>query len=290
MIVRALLVVCALLALPAHAQAPAPFLWQVSSTGATHYLLGSVHMLPASAYPLPAALDRAYAAADVVVLESDLAALSAPELQLSLLSAALSEEGLRAEIDASTYTRLGVRVRRLGLPEDVCDRLRAWFCALTLEVAGFQQAGFSPEYGIDQHFHERASGDGKTLAWLESPQEHLALFTQMPEALGPSFLQATLDAIDDADGTPDALVRSWRDGDVDFMAARVEDLRNGHPQAYARLLADRNRAWLAPLQARFRGEQPVLVIVGAAHLVGPDGLVRQLRERGFDVRPVDRSP
>lgn len=288
MITRALLLVVALLAQPARAQAP--FLWQVSGTGATHYLLGSVHMLPASAYPLPAALDRAYATAEVVVLESDLAALSKPELQLSLLSAALSEEGLRAEIDPATYARLGVRVRRLGLPDDVCDRLRAWFCALTLEIAGFQQAGFSPEYGIDQHFHERASDDGKTLAWLESPEDHLALFTQMPETLGPSFLQATLDAIDDADGTPDALVRSWRDGDIDFMAARVEDLRTGYPQAYARLLADRNRAWLAPLQARFRGAEPALVIVGAAHLVGPDGLVRQLRARGFDVRPVDRLP
>lgn len=290
MIARVLLLVVALLALPARAQVPAPFLWQVSGSGVTHYLLGSVHMLPASAYPLPAALDHAYAAAEVVVLESDLAALSAPELQLSLLNAALSKDGLRIEIDSETYRRLGVRVRRLDLPEDVCDRLRAWFCALTLEIAGLQQAGFSPEYGIDQHFHERASGDGKTLAWLESPHDHLALFTQMPEALGPSFLQATLDAIDDADGTPDALLRSWRDGDIDFMAARVEDLRRGHPQAYARLLADRNRAWLAPLQARFRGAEPALVIVGAAHLVGPDSLVRQLRARGFDVRAVDRLP
>lgn len=290
MIRRAALLVLALLALPAEAQSPAPFLWQISSAGTTHYLLGSVHMLPASAYPLPPALERAYQAAEVVVLESDLAALSAPELQASLLQAALSADGLRAEIDASTYARLGTQARRLGLPPEICDAFRAWFCALTLEIAGFQQAGFAPEHGIDQHFHARTGADGKTVAWLEAPDEHLALFTRMPAALGPAFLQATLDGIADPQATPEALVRAWRDGDTAFLAARVDELRSAHPQAYARLLADRNRAWVPRLDARLREPQPLLAIVGAAHLVGPDSLLRLLRERGFAVRAVASSP
>jgi hypothetical protein len=33
------------------------------------------------------------------------------------------------------------------------------------------------------------------------------------------------------------------------------------------------------------GGEPQLVVVGAAHLVGPDGLIAQLRARGYKVLP-----
>lgn len=282
---RSLWLLATVLCAPAHAQSATPFLWAVAGGGTTHYLLGSLHMLPASAHPLPAALGRAYAAAEVVVLESDLAALSAPELQQAMLDAALAKDpaGIKSEIDIQAYARLREQTRRLGLPETVCDPFRAWFCALTLEIAGFQRAHFAPEHGIDQHYYLRASADGKALAWLESPQAHLALFTEMPPVLGPAYLAATLDSLEQPDGTPAALLHAWQHDDQAFLAARVEALRTEHPRAYARLLAERNQAWLPALQAHFRGTRPALVIVGAAHLVGPDSLPEALRRLGLTV-------
>ncbi len=288
----AALLLALLCAWPALAQSPAPFLWRIGGTGVSHYLLGSVHLLPASAHPLPAALDRAYRDAEILIFESDLAALTTPELQQRLVAMALSDrpEGLAGELPPAIYARIGRQAGELGLPAQVCDRFQAWFCALTLEIAGFMQAGFAAEYGIDQHFHAQATRDAKTIAWLESVQDHVDLFTQMPAALGPSFLEATLDALADPDGSPAALVRDWRDGDTAALAARVDALRAGHPQAYARLIGDRNRTWLAPLDRQFRQRRPVLAIVGAAHLLGPDGLLRQLRDRGFTVEAVEAAP
>ena len=46
---------------------------------------------------------------------------------------------------------------------------------------------------------------------------------------------------------------------------------------YQRLLVDRNRNWLPKLEALFIRRGHAFVVVGAAHLVGPDGLLTMLR-------------
>jgi uncharacterized protein YbaP (TraB family) len=52
---------------------------------------------------------------------------------------------------------------------------------------------------------------------------------------------------------------------------------------YQRLLVDRNRAWLPKLDALFTRSGRAFVVVGAAHLVGPDGLLAMFRARGYQV-------
>lgn len=279
----ALLAFCA--AAPA---ADSPFLWQVKGPRATHYLQGSVHMLPESAAALPPALEAAYAAAEGVVFESDIAALSSPELQEQMLDAAKESDpaGLPARIRPALYQKLQKRIAEWDLPANVCDAFKAWFCAMTLEVLSATRAGFSPEYGIDERYFARAQADGKTIGWLEEPGQQLGLFTQMPEAPAAQFLAATLDELTDASLGPDTLLKTWQTGDAGAMEKVLRDFRMRYPDAYLRLLANRNRAWLPRLAALLDGEHPQLVIAGAAHWIGPDGIVAALRARGFDVRPV----
>jgi uncharacterized protein YbaP (TraB family) len=53
----------------------------------------------------------------------------------------------------------------------------------------------------------------------------------------------------------------------------------------ARLLDDRNRAWIPKLEIAFK-EQPTFVAVGAGHLGGKHGVIKLLRKRGYRVEPV----
>ncbi|MBI3171160.1 MAG: TraB/GumN family protein, partial [Hydrocarboniphaga effusa] len=128
--IRRCALVAALLALPATAQSAAPFLWQVRGEHATHYLMGSIHMLPASAYPLPAALDRAYDSAQRLVFETDPAVLDEAQTRATLSAAARAERPMREALPPQTYAEVVRQARRLGLAENICDALRAWFCAL----------------------------------------------------------------------------------------------------------------------------------------------------------------
>ena len=46
---------------------------------------------------------------------------------------------------------------------------------------------------------------------------------------------------------------------------------------YQRLLVDRNRNWLPKIEALFARPGRAFIVVGAAHLVGADGLISMLR-------------
>lgn len=275
-------------ALPAPAADSAPFLWEVRGAKATHWMMGSVHLLPAAAHPLPGALEKAYADSRALVLEADLADLSDPDLQGRMLQAAREERsgGLEASIGKTLYRKLQKRAAQLGMPTPVCADFRAWFCALTLELYPLQQAQFSVDYGVDQYFFNRAQEDGRPIVGLETAQEQIELFTRMPEALSKQVLAATLDETTYTSQTPEELYRIWRAGDAAALEKLMKEMRQRYPDLYGRLLLARNRAWVPKLVERFAADQPQLVIVGAAHFVGPEGLLALLKARGLEVRPA----
>ena len=82
------------------------------------------------------------------------------------------------------------------------------------------------------------------------------------------------------------LIESWRTGDAAAVERIVlKDLQQ-EPQLYQRLLVERNRNWLPKLEALFAQRTRAMVVVGAAHLVGPDGLVAMFRTRGYKVEQL----
>ena len=271
-------------ALVARADSDAPFLWQVQGPRATHYLLGSVHLLPDGADELPAGIEDAYDAVDGLVFETDIGAIAQPQVQVALLAAGRSASGLKSEIGEKMYARVLGRAAQLGMPAGVCDPFKAWFCALTLEVFAYRKAGFTGDSGVDRRLYRWAREDGKSIAWFESPAEHLGLFTGMDETLSREFLAAALDE-DPVGDDPRALLRAWRENDVAAVEKLTGELRRRYPRVYARLLSERNRRWLPKLLGILDGASPQMVVVGAAHWVGRDGLLAQLARHGDRVLP-----
>lgn len=260
----------------------APFLWKVQGPKATHYLMGSVHLLPASAYPLPAALDAAYTQTRGLVLETDPVALEAPQMQAQMLQSGLSANGLSKDIDTALYARVREQAQKSGLPTSACDRFKAWLCGLTLTLVELQRSGMNPELGLDLHFHHRAQDDGRSVSWLETPESQLAVFTDMTPAMSAQFLASSLDDLNEPGWRPEAMVDMWRSNDTAKLGGLIDDTREEFPDTYARLLGDRNRAWVGTLVEKLNGATPQLVVVGAGHLVGKGSVVELLKAQGFE--------
>src|SRR6185369_5165859 len=80
------------------------------------------------------------------------------------------------------------------------------------------------------------------------------------------------------------LADAWRSGDYATVERLVlSDLKNDR-DLYQSLLVDRNRNWLPKIDALFARRGRAFVVVGAAHLVGPDGLIAMLKAKGARVR------
>ena len=108
----------------------------------------------------------------------------------------------------------------------------------------------------------------------------------MSDALAKQTLAATLDEATYTSQTPESLYRIWRTGDTGALEQVMKEMRRRYPELHARLLVARNHAWVPKLVERFASDKPQLVIVGAAHFVGPDGLLALLKAKGFEAKPA----
>ena len=82
---------------------------------------------------------------------------------------------------------------------------------------------------------------------------------------------------------------AWRAGDAQALwNGLAADMRARYPRLYAHINVERNDAWLPKLEARLQapGDDDTLVVVGALHLLGGDGVVEKLRARGYRVERI----
>ena len=175
------------------------------------------------------------------------------------------------------------KVAELGLPLAPLQLFKPWSLAMTLQGLEWQKAGLDPELGLDKHFYDRAKQTGMAVQGLETLDFQLQQFDGMPMALQERLLASTLKEMATTKDSVGALARAWKEGDAATIEGlAVEDLKT-EPAMYQRLLVDHNRNWLPKIEALFSRPTPAFVIVGAAHLVGSDGLLAALRSRGYTV-------
>jgi uncharacterized protein YbaP (TraB family) len=261
------------------------FLWKASSKQGVVYLVGSVHMLTKDYYPLSPALDSAFKDSDLLVEEADLAEMLSPSAQLQMLTRGMlpSSQSLDKVVSASTFALLNKRIASLGMPIEALLRFKPWMLAMTLEALEWQKAGFDPELGLDKHFYDRAQKDGKAVQGLETLDYQVSRFDEMPMDQQDKMLADTLKDLDTETANVNKLADAWQAGDSPAVERIVlQDLKQD-PQMYQRLLVERNRNWLPKLEALFARRGHAFVVVGAAHLVGPDGLLAMLRAKGYSV-------
>lgn len=269
----------ALAATPLPAQS---FLWEARSAQGTIYLLGSIHLLTPDAYPLAPAIEQAYAASDVAVFELDLGEVQAGAM--ALMQAGLYADGsaLCDHVAPATCALVTSRLDSLAMLRPAVERAEPWLAGMLLTTGTLAEAGYRADLGLDHHFYARATADAKPTRGLETLAQQVAFFDTLPHAEQEAFLRYTLDEIDRAVASVDALVAAWKAGDAQALVALSGDL-DAMPALRARLLTERNRAWVPTLAALVAEGRTPFVVVGALHLVGPDGLLALLEAEGYTV-------
>lgn len=274
----------------AAAQEARSILYRVEGArGATVYMLGSIHLLSADAYPLPQPVQAAYADAERVYFETSLDSLMARQQEMAMRGMYQGGKTLRSELPADLYAKVEAAVPALaglGLSMPVLDRMEPWLVAMMFQAVEWQKAGLTPEHGVDMHFSGRAKQDGKPVGGLEPVELQLGLFDGMTPDEQAAFLRQSLE---DAPQTAEQMrqvVAAWRVGDAARIDAIMNESMDESPALYARMLTDRNAAWVPQIEHLLRGSDDVLVVVGAAHLVGEQSVVEMLRRRGYTVEQL----
>ena len=283
--VRSAALAAALLGIAVAADAKT-FAWKAAGKGGgVVYLVGSVHLLSKDFYPLNPAIDAAYKDADLLVEEVDMAEMLDPSAQLGFLSRGMlpSSTPLDTVVSAPTYALVAKRASDLGLPVEPFKLLKPWLVALMLVQVEWQKAGFDPELGLDKHFYDQAKADGKRTEGLETAEYQISRLDGMSMEQQEHLLSESLKDLDAERANMTRLVDAWRAGDAPAVERIVLSELKQEPLLYQRLLVERNRNWIPKIEALFARPRPAFVVVGAAHLVGPDGLIALLRAKGYTV-------
>ncbi|MGQ4659101.1 TraB/GumN family protein [Lysobacter sp. F6437] len=270
---------------------PVPLLWKVSDDDNALYLLGSFHLLKDGDYPLSEDVELAYADAEALVFEIPPEALDDPAAPAKFLSAAAYDD--QRTLSQVLPPRLREKLRRLlarqGGSIARVDGYEPWFVNLSLLMGLSQSLGFSAEQGLDRHLMARAEAEGKPASGLETFEDQLRALDSIPMEEQVVGLADFLDRPQEMPTTLTALHQAWRDGDaVELDALTRLEMLEKTPETYRTVNVARNDAWLPQLQARLEapGDDDALVVVGALHLLGEDGLVEQLRSAGYDVERI----
>ena len=261
-------------------------LWMVDTPSNKIYLLGSLHLLKPDDYPLSASINKAYAESQLLVFETDLKALMNPEILMKFneLSTYPQGEDLFQNLDPHTKNLLEKKLSALGLPMESYSRYKPWAVAQDLAMRELGRMGFNLIYGIDFHFFNKATTDGKETDFLESPEFQIDLIGNMAARQQNDFLSQTLRDIDVIEALSGDLVKSWKTGNVDKLHKLLYQSFKDYPDIHDRFLIQRNKKWIHKVEAAMLNKKNVLFVVGAGHLVGPESVVDLLKKKGYRVK------
>ena len=221
------------------------FLWRVEGPGGSvAYLLGSLHVLTPDFYPLSPEINQAFAGAKTLVEEIDLDEMTDPAQMRNALGKAMLTDGRTLE--------------QLIAP------------ATFAEVA------------------RRAQSFGLPMASLQRMKPWLVAITLLEPSLQAAGFKADL-GIDQhffdraKAGGLKRQAQQWAAGDIKGLEKSLLVSFADSPELYARLLVERNRNWVPHVDACLTNNSGCFIVVGAAHLVGPDGLPTLLAKQGHKV-------
>ncbi len=264
------------------------FLWQVESGKNRVYILGSVHLLKKTDAPLKPIIDETFARAKRVVFEIDLLNEGPEKMQQLVLKRGINLDGqtLQQKISPETLQMATVWANDLGIDIKVLSPFKPWVAAMTLIVMQMQKLGYDPNLGVDRLLAARAKQANKPVSGLESGEFQIELLDGLPAGLQEMMLRQSFAEMAQFEKTVDSIVRAWRSGDVVAGEKLFLESMAEYPALREKLLDQRNRNWLPQIEQYLKLDDDVLLVVGAAHLVGKNGVIELLKGRGYKMEQM----
>ena len=262
--------------------------WSVRSGDNVIYLGGTVHLLRPADYPLPGEFEEAYQASSELYFETDIASMSDLSVQAQMLQQLTygDDESLSSILSDEAYAALSAYTATAGLPIAMLNKFKPGLLISTLQILVFQSMGFTPQ-GVDAFFHTRAVGDGKAEGQLETVQEQIGFIAAMGEGNESEFILLSLKGLAETGDVMEDMIGAWRSGDAEGLSELfVEEMKVEAPALYDTLLLQRNLKGVPQIDSMLQDADTEFVLVGAAHLVGENGLLDLLSQKGYEINQL----
>jgi len=250
-----------------------PALWVVKDADTTIYLFGTVHVLKPGLSWFDSAVKTAFDKSDTLVLE--LVEPDPATMQGLLVKMALAPAGskpIAEQLPADKRDAYLKAMADIGVPPAAFDALQPWVAGITLSVAGLPKLGYDPNSGAEKVLTAAAKDSAKPVIGLETAEQQLGYFAQMPNPLQIAFLASAVEDYPKLGSELGKMIDQWAAGDPEALGATMNEGMRDTPELAKILLADRNARWAKWIEERLQKPGTVFLAVGAGHLAGADSV------------------
>jgi uncharacterized protein YbaP (TraB family) len=261
-------------------------LWKIEVPGVQpSYIFGTVHLADARVTNIPAPVRDSLNAASSFTMELTFEPANVQQLAGRMFY--LDGRNLPQAIGQPLFEKAAAVVGKLGIPPQTLPLMKPWAVTLMLLMPQQDPAGV-----LDNVLHGLAREQGKTVHQLESVDEQVAVFENMPETDQALMLRYILDQRSRMQDAMRRMVDAYVARDLATLA-RISDEDEGadmqmkqmNERLKKRALDERNTRMAERMQPQLKAGR-AFIAIGALHLYGERSVLALLESRGYRVSRV----
>lgn len=280
--------------LPASSENPGArhFFWRVKSPTATVYLLGSIHRRPHTPLQLPEVVENGFEASNYVGFEYDMSKQAEldrdyPQYVADHFSYPPGDD-LTHHLTIGQWKVLELIAQKVKVPVANIRKLKPFIVDDYLgRMGSLRDAGHLKQNGIDEIFYRKAQKAGKPVFGMEFWYEPFKVLDSLPEPEQVYYLFGSSAASSNQVRFLDEIFADWKTGNtVDLESLTYTGLSPDDRAIMDKILLERNQYWVPQMDRILQTSGTYFIVVGSAHLVGPNGLPSLLTQKGYSVEQL----
>lgn len=244
----------------------------------TFYILGSMHL--GKGFVLSDSVKKVIEGADEIVFEIDMKEMSDQQAAMKLLPYMKLPEGKTLEdiYSPEMVVNLKNKYKKAGVPWMLVESQKPMFGAMTAIGFAAVKEGLDTEAGTEFLVYDYSKKFSKPTSGFETMVYQISLFDSIDYDTQYQIAVSTLDQLDSLKGDLSKLLAAFQSGDANELEKYLKSIPGEGDDVFNRVfLLNRNRDWAQKIEKLAASGKKYLVVVGAAHLVGPDNLLELLK-------------
>lgn len=277
-ITAATLVITGLFAGKASAQDKS-LLWEVSGNGLAKpsYLYGTIHMICENDFKVTEKTKQALHQSEQLVIEAN---ILDPNINTIMAKAMATDVPLSKRLSAADYHIVDSILKvKCGVPLAPFENYQLVAAISLLAMKSFPCKELK---SYETTFIEMTQADKKNIGYLEGLEEQVGYLLK---SYTDKQVVDQVKAFDSSNINTDKLVAAYKAENLNDMYALLTTPDQMDKNAIHWMLEVRNKNWVEKMPAMMKQESTFFA-VGGAHLGGPIGLIKLLREKGYTVKPI----
>ncbi|MDQ7947435.1 MAG: TraB/GumN family protein [Pedobacter sp.] len=259
--------------------------WEISGNGLRKpsYLFGTYHFADKGFIDTMKRVNTALAAADVIVGELVMDQTMAMKLMPYMM---LKDTTLDKLLSPTEYQAVADYLKRAtNMDLKLLNTFTPIAVQTILEQANAPKTFSANNPAIDLYFQDYARAAHKKVIGLETLEEQATVLFGSTLERQKELLLKTVSNGSKAKAESEKLYQYYIAQNLKGLEQLFTADTDYTPEEIDRLLYNRNKNWLSQLPTMMK-DQSLFIAVGAGHLIGKQGLIKGLQEKGYTVKPV----